>query len=124
MLKRLSKGNHEQNWFHLSNIFSTALQNFDFRLFKLKSESEIANFLYRSYLATTPPHNGTACFKNVNSCFNTNIYSYWWSKLLSHTRGARKLTGENLKVVWAEFSTLSLAILLCMQLYGIYRSMP
>ncbi len=23
-------------------------------------------------------------------------------------RGARKLTGENLKVVWAEFSTLSL----------------
>ncbi len=30
-------------------------------------------------------------------------------------RGARKLTGENLKVVWAEFSALSLAIFLCMQ---------
>ncbi len=39
-------------------------------------------------------------------------------------RGARKLTGENLKFVWAEFSTLSQAILLCMQLHGIYRSMP
>jgi hypothetical protein len=26
-------------------------------------------------------------------------------------RGARKLTGENLKVVWAEFSTLSEAVL-------------
>jgi hypothetical protein len=25
-------------------------------------------------------------------------------------RGARYLTGENLKVVWAEFSTLSLAV--------------
>jgi hypothetical protein len=24
--------------------------------------------------------------------------------------GARKLTGENLKIVWAEFSTISLAV--------------
>ncbi len=38
--------------------------------------------------------------------------------------GARKLTGENLKVVWAEFSTLSQAILFCMPLHSIYRSMP
>ncbi len=38
--------------------------------------------------------------------------------------GARKLTGENLKVVWAELSTLSLATLLCMQWHGIYKSMP
>jgi hypothetical protein len=29
-------------------------------------------------------------------------------------------TGENVKVVWAEFSTLSFAILLCVQLHGIY----
>jgi hypothetical protein len=28
------------------------------------------------------------------------------------SRGARQLKGENLKVVWAEFSTLSWAILL------------
>ncbi len=45
----------------------------------------------------------------------------WQNKL---QRGAQKLTGENLKVVWAEFSTLSQAILLCMQLHGIYKSMP
>ncbi len=32
-------------------------------------------------------------------------------------RGARKLTGENLKLVWAEFSTISQAILkMCMKL--------
>jgi hypothetical protein len=32
-------------------------------------------------------------------------------------RGARKLTGENLKLVWAEFSTTSQAILkMCMKL--------
>jgi hypothetical protein len=35
--------------------------------------------------------------------------------------GTQKLTEDNLKVVWAEFSTLSLAILLCMQLHGIYK---
>ncbi len=29
----------------------------------------------------------------------------------NHSHGARKRTGENLKVVWAEFSTLSLAVL-------------
>jgi hypothetical protein len=27
-------------------------------------------------------------------------------------QGARKLTGENLKLVWAEFSTLSKAVLM------------
>jgi len=31
--------------------------------------------------------------------------------------GVRKLTGENLKAVWAEFSTLSHAVSLCMQLH-------
>jgi hypothetical protein len=35
--------------------------------------------------------------------------------------GARKPTGENLKVVWAEFSTLSLAVMLCMPLRCIYN---
>ncbi len=28
-------------------------------------------------------------------------------RVIMWNRGARKLTGENLKVVWAEFSTLS-----------------
>ena len=36
-------------------------------------------------------------------------------------RGAQKLMGENLKVVWAEFSTLSLAVLLCVQLHGLCK---
>jgi hypothetical protein len=34
-------------------------------------------------------------------------------------RGAQKLTGENLKVVWAEFSTLSQAVL-----QNVYNSRP
>ncbi len=29
--------------------------------------------------------------------------------------------GENLKVVWAEFSTLSWAVLLCVQLHSLYK---
>jgi hypothetical protein len=29
-----------------------------------------------------------------------------WTRTLDLNRGAQKLTGENLKVVWAEFSTL------------------
>jgi hypothetical protein len=40
-------------------------------------------------------------------------------KGIDHKWGARKLTGENLKVFWAKFSTLSLAVWLCMQLHGI-----
>jgi len=34
-------------------------------------------------------------------------------------RGVRKLMGENLKVIWAEFSTLNSVFLLCMQLHCI-----
>jgi hypothetical protein len=37
------------------------------------------------------------------------------------SRGAQKLKGEKLKVVWAEFSTLSWAVLSCMQLHGVYE---
>ncbi len=37
------------------------------------------------------------------------------------TRGALKLMGENLKVVWSEFSTLIKAVLLCVQLHGLYK---
>ncbi len=37
------------------------------------------------------------------------------------TQGARKLMGENLKVIWAEFSTLSQANMLCMRLHGISK---
>jgi hypothetical protein len=29
--------------------------------------------------------------------------------------------GENLKVVWADFSNLSWAVLLCVQLHGLYK---
>jgi hypothetical protein len=36
-------------------------------------------------------------------------------------RGTQKLMVENLKVFWAEFSTLSQTVLLCMQLNGIYK---
>jgi len=36
-------------------------------------------------------------------------------------RGARYLTGENLEVVWAEFSILRSAVLLCVQLHSIYK---
>jgi hypothetical protein len=36
------------------------------------------------------------------------------------TRGARKLMGENLKVAWSEFSTLTKAVLLCVQSHGLY----
>ncbi len=36
-------------------------------------------------------------------------------------RGAQKLTVENLKVVWTEFSILSWAILLCVKLHGLYK---
>ncbi len=41
--------------------------------------------------------------------------------MLNPCRGVRKLTGENLKVVWAEFSTLSQAVLLRVQLYDQYK---
>jgi hypothetical protein len=34
--------------------------------------------------------------------------------------GAQKLTGENPKVVWAEFSTLSLAVLLLRKKYMLH----
>ncbi len=34
---------------------------------------------------------------------------------------ARKLMGENLKAAWAEFSTLSWDVLLCVQLHGLYK---
>jgi len=37
--------------------------------------------------------------------FNTRLL--WVHFIDDPTRGARKLTGENLKLVWAEFSTLS-----------------
>jgi len=36
-------------------------------------------------------------------------------------QGARKLTGENLDVVWAEFSILSLAVFILVQLHDIYK---
>jgi hypothetical protein len=36
-------------------------------------------------------------------------------------QGVRKLTGDNLKVVWIEFSTVSHPVLLCMQLHNIYK---
>ncbi len=46
-------------------------------------------------------------FKNaLNFAVHTAITLHW---------GARKLMGENLKLVWAEFSTISLAVLMmCM----------
>jgi hypothetical protein len=40
-----------------------------------------------------------------------NIYLRWRMKLKYH-QGAHKLMGENLKVIWAEFSTLSWAVFL------------
>ncbi len=39
--------------------------------------------------------------------------------IITVMRGAQKLTGENLKVVWAKFSTLSLAVL-----QNVYNSLP
>ncbi len=33
-------------------------------------------------------------------------------KIFAFSPGARKLTGDNLKLVWAEFSTLSQAVLM------------
>ncbi len=42
--------------------------------------------------------------------------------LRSNVQGAQKLTGENLKVVWDKFSTLRLAVLLYIQLHGIYKN--
>jgi hypothetical protein len=39
--------------------------------------------------------------------------SEWWSLILMHLFwGAQKLTGENLKLAWAEFSTLSKSVLM------------
>jgi hypothetical protein len=43
---------------------------------------------------------------------NTEIKKSLVATLLQINRGARKLTGENLKLVWAEFSTLSQAVLM------------
>jgi hypothetical protein len=43
------------------------------------------------------------------------------SRVGSVKQVARKLTEDNLKVVWAEFSTLSLAFLLCVQLHDLYK---
>ncbi len=33
----------------------------------------------------------------------------------------QKLMGDNLKVVWAKFSTLTKAALLCVQWHGLYK---
>jgi hypothetical protein len=41
---------------------------------------------------------------------NRKVQPFYGATTLS--RGAQKLTGENLKIVWAEFFTLSLAVLL------------
>ncbi len=52
------------------------------------------------------------CYKMVKLTWkrikNRFLYSYEMAKLTQEIiQGAQKLTGENLKVVWAEFSTLS-----------------
>jgi hypothetical protein len=50
--------------------------------------------------------------------------TFWFSHLSEMKlakRGARKLTGENLKVVWAEFSTLIRLFWLRMSLQGIVK---
>ncbi len=35
--------------------------------------------------------------------------------------GSRKQAGDNLKVVWAEFSTINQAVLLCVHFHGLYK---
>ncbi len=37
---------------------------------------------------------------------------------------AQQLKGDNLKVAWAEFSTLSQAALLCVQLHALLQARP
>ncbi len=44
-----------------------------------------------------------------NFSFVSNLYR---GRVLGHNRGALYLSGENLKVVWGKFSTLSWAVLL------------
>jgi hypothetical protein len=45
----------------------------------------------------------TSCSHDYKHCYDQNLLlQQQWP-----VRGARYLTGENLKVVWAEFSTLS-----------------
>jgi hypothetical protein len=47
-------------------------------------------------------------------------HSFKWTRVGVRQLGAQKLTGENLKVVWAKFSTLSLAVFV-MSIIAWYR---
>jgi hypothetical protein len=44
---------------------------------------------------------------SLESFSRRNLFSINETERIDTKRGARYLTGENLKVVWAEFSTLS-----------------
>jgi hypothetical protein len=46
-------------------------------------------------------------FFSLSLILGTNELECTPGKTFKPSRGARKLTGDNLKVVWAEFSTLS-----------------
>ncbi len=48
----------------------------------------------------------------LKSVILLNVMAPIWGNVAELRRGAQNLTGGNLKVVWAEFSTLSWAVLI------------
>ncbi len=53
---------------------------------------------------------------SVFGCYSKHLLeSMSLEGFLYRNRGARKLMGENLKVVWAKFSSLSLVVCICLQ---------
>ncbi len=72
----------------------------------------IVTFFQMTFDRRTFDFDIVTCAPLVSCPSNIRLGQKWMLGTNTLARGARKLTGENLKLVWAEFSTLSQAVLM------------